>query len=112
MEGQYFGWVFGILSMVHERRQKVRCYALELRTYFQIAVPHSLLVQTPKPSTVEKIVDVASVDAELDLYIAANTERWHLDTSWDDMFFHFGNKLGSKTSGKTLRVDASTLGRA
>jgi len=61
---------------------------------------------------VEKIVNVASIDAELDLYVAANTERWHLDTSWDDMFFHLGNKLGSKTSGKTLRVDATALGRA
>jgi hypothetical protein len=47
---------------------------------------------------VEKIVNVPSVDAELDLYVATNAERWHLDASWDDMFFHLCNKLGTQAS--------------
>jgi hypothetical protein len=97
--------------MTHEKRRSA-INTHELITYFQIAVPHSLLVQTPKPSTMEKIVNVASVDAELDLYVATNTERRHLDTSWNNMFFHLSNKLGSKASGETLRVDATTLRRA
>jgi hypothetical protein len=81
-------------------------------TYFQIVVPDSLLVQTSEPSTMEKIVNVASVDTELDLYVATNAERWHLNTPRNDMFFHLGDKLGSKASGETLRVDATTLRRA
>jgi hypothetical protein len=67
-------------------------------TYFKIAIPYGFLVQTPKPSTVEKIVNVPSVDAELDLYVATDAERWHLDASWDDMFFHLRNKLGTQAS--------------
>jgi len=69
-----------------------------LLTYFKIAIPHGLLVHTPKPSAVEKIVNVPSVDAELDLYVATNAERGHLDSSWDDMFFHLCNKLGTQAS--------------
>jgi hypothetical protein len=71
---------------------------VNLLTYFKIAIPHSFLVQTPKPSTVEKIVYVPSVDAELDLYVATNAERRHLDASRDDMFFHLCNKLGTQAS--------------
>jgi len=48
---------------------------------------------------VKKIVNVASVDAELDLYVAADAEWRHFNTSWDDMFFHLGNELGTKASG-------------
>jgi hypothetical protein len=61
---------------------------------------------------VKKIVNVASVDTELDLYVAANTEWWHFDTSRNDMFFHLRYKFGSKASSETLRVDASPLRRA
>jgi hypothetical protein len=64
-----------------------------LSTYVKIAIPHGFLVQTPKPSTVEEIVNVPSVDAELDLYVATNAEPWHLDASRDDVFFHLCNKL-------------------
>jgi hypothetical protein len=71
---------------------------LELLTYFKQAIPYGFLVQTSKPSTVEKIVNVPSVDAELDLYVATNAERWHLDASWGDMLFHLCNKLGAQAS--------------
>jgi len=108
-EGRYFGPVVGILSTVHEKTGSAND---GLATYFKIAIPHGFLVQTPKPSTVEKIVNVPSVDAELDLYVATSTERWHLDASRDDMFFHLCNKLRTQASSQTLGIDATTLRRA
>jgi hypothetical protein len=65
----------------------------KLRPYVESVVTHSLLIQTSQPSTVEKIIDVASVDSKLDLYVAANAERWHLDASRNYMLLHFSDKF-------------------
>jgi hypothetical protein len=45
---------------------------------------------------VEEIVNMSPVDAKLDLYVATNAERWHLNASRSDMFFHLSDKLGAK----------------
>ena len=65
----------------------------KLISYFETVATHGSLIKTSQPSTVEEIVDMASVDSKLDLYVATNAERWHLDVSGNYMLLHLGNKL-------------------
>ena len=74
-------------------RQRVGSLPQKLRPYVGRDVAHGSLIQTSQSSTVEKIVDMASVDSKLDLYVATNAERWHLDASWNYMLLHLSNKL-------------------
>jgi len=57
----------------------------------------------------EKVIDMAPIDAEPQLDIPANTERRHLYVTRQDMFLHLGNQFGSKARRQTLRIYAAAL---
>jgi hypothetical protein len=72
----------------------------------------TLVAQAAKTAAMVKVVDMAPIDAKLNLYVTPNAEGRHFQVAENDVTLEFGDDLRPKTFGKAVRVHATALGRA
>lgn len=58
-----------------------------------------------------EVVDVTTIDAELDLDSASDGEGRHLDVAGLDVLLELSDDLRAKTSSERLRIDTTALSR-
>lgn len=68
-----------------------------------------VILQASQAFTVVEVIDVTTIDAELDLNSAPDSEGRHLDVAGLDMLLELSDDLRTKTSSKRLRIDTTAL---